>query len=246
MVLKHLLPYQLREAVGRGDPLLVPAGCVETHGPHMAIGHDTLIVEEICRRVAERTSAVIAPSFDYGPTGYALGGPVDGTIDPDYASFEPYVKGILRNFLAMGFRKTYVVIMHQGMDAPLALAFRKAAAELAFELPLQKGYPHGWWGMADWKQKNIEEHDGQIEVCPMILPESSPPADGDHAAHHETSFLLAARPELVDQSRLDDNAPWYCRKNGPKNSWNANAEHGQEMIDAVVNAWICKIDSARE
>ena len=73
MYLKHLRPYQLTDAVAQGHPLLVPAGCIETHGPHMAIGHDTLIVEEICDRVAERTACVIAPSFDYGPTGYALG-----------------------------------------------------------------------------------------------------------------------------------------------------------------------------
>ena len=55
MYLKHMRPHQLREAVERCDPLLVPAGCIETHGPHMAIGHDTIIVEEICALVAERT-----------------------------------------------------------------------------------------------------------------------------------------------------------------------------------------------
>ena len=45
MHLKHLRPYQLRHAVASNWPLLIPAGCVETHGPHMAIGHDTIIVE---------------------------------------------------------------------------------------------------------------------------------------------------------------------------------------------------------
>ena len=81
MQLKHMRPYQLRDYVEAGHPLLVPAGCIETHGPHMAIGHDTIIVEEICQRIAERTPCAIAPSFEYGPTGYALGGPEDGTID---------------------------------------------------------------------------------------------------------------------------------------------------------------------
>ena len=118
MYLKHLRPYQLTDAVAQGHPLLVPAGCIETHGPHMAIGHDTLIVEEICDRVVARTPCVIAPSFDYGPTGYALGGPADGTIDPDYDAFGGLAKSILRNFIEMGFRKTYVIIMHQGMGGP--------------------------------------------------------------------------------------------------------------------------------
>ena len=210
MYLKHLRPYQLTDAVAQGHPLLVPAGCIETHGPHMAIGHDTLIVEEICDRVVTRTPCVIAPSFDYGPTGYALGGPADGTIDPDYDAFGGLAKSILRNFIEMGFRKTYVIIMHQGMGGPLALAFSKAAAELAVEKVLAEGHPRGWWGDRDALDR-VGSWGGHIEVQPMILPESSPPAGGDHAGYNETSFLIAARPELVEQDRLGDDPPWYCQ-----------------------------------
>ena len=244
MHLKHLRPYQLQELVVSGHPLLVPAGCIETHGPHMAIGHDTLIVEEICERVAARTSCAIAPSFDYGPTGYALGGPADGTIDPDYDAFARLVKSILRNFVAMGFRKAYVIIMHQGMDAPLALAFKKGAAELQFETVLGQGHPHGWWGDKS-ELDRIGNWSGRIDVQPMILPGASPPAGGDHAGYNETSFLLATRPDLVEQDRLSDDSPWYCRQDEEKNSWTANAEHGQAMVDAVVETWVAKIDRER-
>ena len=244
MYLKHIRPYQLKEAVAQGYPLLVPAGCIETHGPHMAIGHDTIVVEEICTRIAEKVDVVIAPSFDYGPTGYALGGPADGTIDPDYAAFGAHVKAILKNFREMGFKKTYVIIMHQGMEAPLALAFKKGAAELSSERILEQGYPRGWWG----NQALMEEVGSiwaDIEVQPMILPAASPPAGGDHAGYNETSFLLVTRPELVEQDRLDDDAPWYCRQHEEKNSWTANPEHGQAMVNAVVGAWVEKISAAR-
>lgn len=118
MYLKHMRPYQLKAAVAVNQPLLVPAGCIATHGPHMAIGHDTIIVEEICARIAERVDIVIAPSFDYGPTMWALGGPADGTIDPDYDGFHRLVKSVLRNFLEMGFKRVVVIIMHQGMEGP--------------------------------------------------------------------------------------------------------------------------------
>jgi len=244
MYLKHLRPYQLRQAVQQGHPLLVPAGCVETHGPHMAIGHDTIIVEEICARIAESTGVVIAPSFDYGPTGYALGGPADGTIDPDYAAFGSYVKSILKNFRQMGFRRIYVIIMHQGMEAPLALAFKKGAAELTFEDVLEQGYPHGWWG-DEKTMKEVGAVWGRVEVQPMILPQASPPAGGDHAGYNETSFLLATRPELVEQDRLDDSAPWYCRQHEENSSWTANSDHGRTMVEAVVGAWVEKIERDR-
>ena len=244
MHLKHMRPYQLTALVAQGDPLLVPAGCIETHGPHMAIGHDTLIVEEICERIAARTSCAIAPSFDYGPTGYALGGPADGTIDPDYDAFGSYVKSILRNFIDMGFRKIYPIILHQGMNAPLALACSKGAAELDFEVVLASGHKRGWWGDRE-SCDAVGALGGRIDVQPMILPEASPPAGGDHAGYNETSFLLATRPELVEQQRLDDNAPWYCRQGEEKNSWTANAEHGAAMVEAVVDTWVAKIDRER-
>lgn len=237
MHLKHIRPDQLRHAVESGQPLLVPAGCIETHGPHMAIGHDTIIVEEICERIAARTKVVIAPSFDYGPTGYALGAPADGTIDPDYDAFSGLVKSVLRNFLEMGFERIVVIIMHQGMEAPLALAFKKAAAELSFSGMLET-FPRGWWADAQLKDKAAW---GRIQVAPMILPAASPPAGGDHAGYNETSFLMATRPELVDQSKLDSNAPWYCGENEERSSWTANVAHGQAMVDAVVDAWVDRL-----
>ncbi len=245
MYLKNMLPDQLTEAVAQGHPLMLPAGCIETHGPHMAIGHDTIIVEEICARIAARTPIVIAPSFDYGPTGYCLGGPAMGTIDPDYMGFEILSKSILKNFVEMGFRKTYVNIMHQGMEGTLALSIRKAASELSVEMILDGGHPRGWWGDETTRDAVGDNPFGAIEVLPMILPDASPPAGGDHAGYNETSFLLATRPELVQQERLDENAPWYCRQDEERNSWTANAEHGQNMVDAVVDAWVKKIDAER-
>ncbi len=242
MLLKHMHPDQLRTAADRGDPLLVPAGCIETHGPHMAIGHDTIIVEEICARVAKIIPVVIAPPFDYGNTGYALGGPRDGTIDPDWEGFGRFVKSVLRNFLEMGFMRIFVPVMHQGMEGPLALTFKRAAVELSFQMVLEQGHPRGWWG--DEQLSRTAARSGGITVLPLVLPESSPPAGGDHAGYNETSFLLATRPELVDQTKLDANAPWYCGRDRDQNSWNANAEHGQRMVDAVVKAWVARIESS--
>lgn len=242
MFLKRMRPYQLHHAVAQQLPLLVPAGCIECHGPHMAIGHDTIIVEDVCERIVEQIPCVIAPSFDYGPTGYAVSGPEMGTVDPDYTAFGLYVKSVLRAFLDMGFTRVIVIIMHQGMEAPLALAFKKAAAELSFERALEVR-PRGWWG-----EHPPDEHPqgvfGRIQVHPMILPEASPSASGDHAGYNETSFLLATHPDLVEQDRLDDQAPWYCHMGEEKSSATANPAHGRLMLDAVVAAWVERLKKA--
>lgn len=243
MYLKHMRPYQLHDAVERELPLLIPAGCIECHGPHMAIGHDTIIVEDVCERIAEQMPCVIAPSFDYGPTGYAVSGPEMGTVDPDYTAFGLYVKSVLRAFLDMGFKTIVTIIMHQGMEMPLALAFKKAAAELSCETALETR-PRGWWG-ARPPHEYPEKVFGRIQVYPMILPEATPPAGGDHAGYNETSFLLATHPDFVEQNRLDEQAPWYCHMGEEKSSATANEAHGRVMMDAVVAAWVDRLKQDR-
>lgn len=112
----------------------------------------------------------------------------------------------------------------------------RKAAELSFEMVLAEGKPRGWW--ADARMSREARRFGRIQVHPMILPAAFPPAGGDHAGYNETSFLLATRPELVNQGRLDENAPWYCRQDEDRNSWTANAAHGEAMVEAVVDAWV--------
>ena len=92
MHLKHLRPYQLHELVASGHPLLVPAGCIETHGPHMAIGHDTLIVEEICERVAAAAvrTASLQSAQSPGPSARGAGG---GMAGPNSSPYRPRIKG---------------------------------------------------------------------------------------------------------------------------------------------------------
>ena len=46
MRLQYLLPHQFKTAIDEGWPLLVPTGCIEYHGPHMALGLDTIVVAQ--------------------------------------------------------------------------------------------------------------------------------------------------------------------------------------------------------
>lgn len=234
MYLKEMNPDQLCQAVEEDWPLLVPAGCIEYHGPHLALGLDTLVVEELAKRLGQRLSIVVAPSFEYGATGYAVSGPDLGTIDVDNEAFEAYAKSVLKAFCAYGFRRIAVIVHHQGMDGPLALALRKAASELAFELARQRGGP-GWWGKA---LPTAEERAfSRIRVLPSILPQARAVAHGDHAGLYETSLLLAARGDLVALEKLEAaQLPWFCTR--PENpSADASVQLGEAMLGAMVSAW---------
>src|SRR5712691_9025342 len=49
-----------------GDLVLVPTGSTEQHGPHSPLSTDVIIPTEVCRRVAERLHALVAPPVNYG------------------------------------------------------------------------------------------------------------------------------------------------------------------------------------
>ncbi|MCL5995274.1 MAG: creatininase family protein, partial [Chloroflexi bacterium] len=141
--------------------------------------------------------------------------------------------------LLMGWPAIYVVIQHQGMDGPEALAFRKAAAELAFESPrTEKGL--GWWGY-----QPPETHGRvweRVRVMPTILPEAAPVCRGDHAGHFETSLLMYLRPELVDLGQLQRQSFWYTDR--PDNlARTSSAEDGKRYFEAMVQAWVKALGS---
>lgn len=240
MYLHEALPYQLKQALDERWPLLVPAGTIEYHGPHLPFGVDTFIVEELCRRVAQRVKCFIAPPFWYGPTGYAVTGPDQGTVDVSTERFGRHVKDVLGSFWDIGFHSIIVCIHHQQMDGPEALSIRQAAAEVTFEKSLvERG--HTWWGRTPLPlSDNVFE---RIQAWPSVLPKAAEQGCvmADHAGFYETALVMAARPELVDLSRLTvEPVPWYC-DTGTSKAREATIEAGERMWLAMVDAWVEKL-----
>lgn len=239
MHLQHILPHQFKQAIDEGWPLLVPTGCIEYHGPHMALGLDTILVEELLMRVAGQVDSIVAPPFWYGPTGYAVTGPEQGTLDVSTERFGRHVKDVLTSFWEMGFKWIIVGVHHQQMDGPESLAIRQAAAEVLFEQAhAERG--HAWWGKAPpEKEDHIFE---RIQVWPSVLPAAAEKGVvmADHAGFYETSLLYAARPELVELERLEMDVPWYCRTDDSK-ARKASIEAGEQMWQAMAAAWAGKL-----
>ena len=248
MNLQHLLPYQLAAALKTGRPLLVPSGCIEYHGPHLPLGVDTLIVDELCRRVAARVDAVVAPPFWYGPTGYAVTGPDQGTVDVSTERFGRHVKDVISSFWDIGFKWIIVCQHHQQLDGPEALAIRQAAAEVTFEKThAERG--NAWWGKAPLPlDDNVFE---RIQVWPSVLPAAAERAGvvmADHAGFYETALMLAVRPESVEREQLPlarmvptgMTTPWYTNTAGSK-AHKATREIGVQMFDAMIDAWVEKL-----
>ncbi len=241
MRLQDLLPYQLKTAIDEGWPLLVPTGCIEYHGPHLALGLDTLIVVELLTRVADHVKCIVAPPFWYGPTGYAVAGPRQGTLDVSTERFGRHVKDVLSSFWEMGYQSIVVAVHHQQMDGPESLAIRQAAAEVTFERThAERG--DAWWGKTPLLPGDRVFE--RIQVWPSVLPSAAEQGVvmADHAGFYETSLLLAARPDLVEMERLGMDAPWYCTTPNSK-ARQASVEAGERMWQAMVDAWVEKLQS---
>ena len=240
MRLHHLLPHQMQQALDQGWPLLVPTGCVEYHGPHLPLGVDTLIVEELLGRVAKRVPCVVAPPLWYGPASYAVAGPEHGSVDVSTERFGRHVKDVLASFWKTGYRWIIVGVHHQGLDGPESLAIRQAAAEVAFEQThAERG--DAWWGKAA-----LDAHDNvfeRIQVWPSVLPRAA--AQGvvlaDHAGFYETSLFLAAWPDEVDLDQLGAGAPWYT-STPTSQARAASIEAGERMWGVMVDAWVSRLE----
>jgi creatinine amidohydrolase len=239
MRLQFALPHQFRRAIEEKWPLLVPTGCIEYHGPHQALGLDTLLVEELLVQVAHRMNCLVAPPFWYGPASYAVSGPEQGSINVSTERFGRHVKDVLSSFWDAGFHWIIVGVHHQGMDGPESLAVRQAAAELIFE-KTHASRGHGWWGNAPLA---ADDHlFERIQVWPSVLTQAQEQGVvmADHAGFYETSLLMAAHPELVELDRLGADAPWYCNTPDSKAS-EATMEAGRTMWAAMIEAWVDKL-----
>ncbi len=59
---------------GQAAMALVPLGCTEQQGPHLAVGFDTWFAEELCLATADRLrdegrlDVIVLPVLPFGPT----------------------------------------------------------------------------------------------------------------------------------------------------------------------------------
>lgn len=159
---------------------LVPVGSTEPHGPHLGLGTDVVISAAACVRAIELLerkgplAGVIAPAISYGVTECAAGFP--GAVSVPAAVLTAYIAAVCDGLLAQGIRHVCLVNNHlePAHDAAIrgVLAGRERTVSVA--CPLTK----------KWARTLSEEF--KSGAC--------------HAGQYETSIVMAAAPELVDEA----------------------------------------------
>lgn len=172
--------YTLLKEGKRPVVALVPIGSTEPHGPHLGLGTDVVISAAACVRACEvmekkgPLAAVVAPAVSYGVTDCAVGFP--GAVSIPAAVLTAYVAAICDGLLAQGLR--HVCLVNNHLEPAHDAAIRAVAAgregKVSVACPLTK----------KWARTLSAEF--KSGAC--------------HAGQYETSIMMAAAPELVDNA----------------------------------------------
>lgn len=180
------LPYPAAQALKQRSPVvLIPIGATEAHGPHLPLGTDVFLSEELARRVQRAlsqrgTASAIAPSLSYAVTEF--GAPFAGTVSLDAETATVFLTGLLAGFVRAGFSKLCLVNSH--LESAHIATLRSACAEL-----LRRGTPVAFPDNTERRWARTLTDEFKRGSC--------------HAGRYETSLLLAAAPQarLVDDAR---------------------------------------------
>jgi creatinine amidohydrolase len=171
-------------ALRSGKPVvaILPCGATEAHGPHLPLSTDVIISESMAIVAAQLLEAngyvpTILPPLAYMPAQYAEA--FSGTITVSATTAKALILDIARSLKSQGI--ACLALANSHFDPANVAMLREAADEIrALGLPL--AFP-------DFTRRKLAQtltEEFQSGAC--------------HAGQYETSLIMAARPDLVDDA----------------------------------------------
>ncbi len=178
---------EVGQAAGAGALALIPVGAIEAHGPHLPTGTDSLIADEVARRLAgklqqEGVTSIIMPTIPFSVADCARGFP--GTVSIRGETLQALLIDIGRGLLEDGFQRAAILCFH--LEPANAEHINQAV--------------------------DIIRRDVGLEISEVFVSNSNvwlPRLRGIlqyrlrqdlHGGEMETSIMLAVRPDLVRES----------------------------------------------
>jgi creatinine amidohydrolase len=157
--------------------VILPAGSIEQHGPHLPTGTDTLAAKVIAHAVAERMDGLVIPSTPLGVTPMHM--PFEGTITLTPDTYIRVVTETCASTAKHGAKYLIILNWHEGNISSLAIAAEALHRDHAMTvLTVQACYV-------------AEELYG--DTCNGLT----------HGGEIEALAVLADRPGLVHLDRID-------------------------------------------
>lgn len=207
------------------NAVLIPAGSMEQHGPHLPLGTGAFLADQITEKVSDLTETLMMPVLHYGPcfnsTSHA------GTVSVASRILYDLVHGILISLYNQGFRLFFLVSAHSGQSQLSTLR------EVGEDFVQAKG---------DASYHLISTYHVNKAAARPLMDVSQE----FHAGAVETSLMLYLRPDLVDPSKYaagKNNLPEYEVVRDKKKYWKSGVygnpalaaeETGREIFEKTV------------
>jgi creatinine amidohydrolase len=165
---------ELEEAIRKDAVILVPIGQVEEHGPHLPVGTDTYITEDVAQRVAKTLEGelpVLVMPAVWSTFSVDAVGKWPGLIKVRTRIVIDLVHDIVASLLRMGFRKVIMLNGHGNNPGILDVVLRELADE--------------------FEAAPIMANVGAFSAESFNLVRRSAPGGAIHAGEYETSMMLA-------------------------------------------------------
>jgi creatinine amidohydrolase len=163
------------------NPLVIlPAGSVEQHGPHLPTGTDTFAATVISHRVAERMDALVLPATPLGVTPMHM--PFEGTITLAPETFMRVAIETCASTAGHGAKYLMILNWHEGNIPSLAIA-------------------------ADTLHRDHGMTVVTVQACYVAEELYGASCNGlTHGGEIEALAVLADRPNLVHLDRIDNSS----------------------------------------
>jgi creatinine amidohydrolase len=181
-VLLHEMTWpEAHEAFRRTPVVLIPTGSTEQHGPHLPLGTDFLVAEDLARRIAQRADVIVTPTLPIGYAQYHTEFP--GTLSLSEDTLTRALIEICDNLVKYGASHILFINGHGG-NMPSITRCGEALRERC--VPMAAAC---WWKMSQ-----------------VVNPEWLATGHGDYL---ETSVVLAINDALprMELARLPRNKP---------------------------------------
>lgn len=243
---------EIRDAVKSGKTtVLLVAGSIEQHGPHLPTMADSLVGKYMAQQAALKLgNALVSPVMLVGLAEHHLGFP--GTISLNFFDFISVLTDYCNSLADAGFKNIILISSHGGnTDTMIAYAPRIA------KMLLNKADVYvvtGANGPDDARRRKA-----LAEKYHVTLGKA-----GVHSGWMETSMVLAVRPDLVDMSKAEeglDNEDFYSPQNAKRNQLKgfavgvkpyaangilgdprgATAEAGKELLEMNIDELVATV-----
>ena len=164
----------------RNPLVILPAGSVEQHGPHLPTGTDIFAATVISHRVAERMDGLVLPATPLGVTPMHM--PFEGTVTLSPDTFMRVVTETCASVAKHGAKNLVILNWHEGNIPSLAIAADVLHRE------------HGMTVVT-------------VQACYVAEELYGASCNGlTHGGEIEALAVLADRPGLVHLERIDDSS----------------------------------------